>query len=145
MIEHIIRQGEKIKDICNHYDVQQTELKSYNQHVTNWDNIIPGTMIKIPIVSKAMNENLRESEPFVEDYYPKNDTPRPQGMKNSNMNALPSQLQPIMDQNQQNQTQFQQPQFQNQQMQPQFQTQQPMQFIPPINQQFQQPQFQTSS
>ena len=40
-------------------------------HITDFFNLKPGTKLKIPVISNQVLEALEETEPFVEEYYPK--------------------------------------------------------------------------
>lgn len=68
---HIVGNGESIKDILNGYELTIEELKNENKHIRNWNYLIPGTKLKIPVLTEALVEELNEIEPFIEDYYPK--------------------------------------------------------------------------
>lgn len=71
MIIHIVRPNEKVDSIMNHYMISKNELISNNGHINDWNNLIPGVKIRIPEITKEILEVLDESEPFVEEYYPK--------------------------------------------------------------------------
>lgn len=73
MIIHIIRQGENVLKIIDHYGLTKSELVSENRHITDWQHLKPGTKIKIPVVNNNTIEILEETEPFIEEYYPKID------------------------------------------------------------------------
>jgi hypothetical protein len=68
---HIIGNGENVEDILKGYDLSLDELKNENKHIRLWDKLIPGTKLKIPILSENLVEDINEIEPFIEDYYPK--------------------------------------------------------------------------
>ena len=68
---HIVGNGESIDDILNGYDITFDELKNENKHIRIWNNLIPGTKLKIPVLTEAIVEEINEIEPFIEDYYPK--------------------------------------------------------------------------
>lgn len=68
---HIVGNGESIKDILDGYEITIEELKNENKHIRNWNYLIPGTKLKIPVLTEALVEELNEIEPFIEDYYPK--------------------------------------------------------------------------
>ena len=70
---HIVRTNDKIETIMNLYNLTKNEIKDLNTHITSWNNLIPGTRIKLPKISDAMNDELNDIEPFIEDYYPKID------------------------------------------------------------------------
>ena len=67
---HIVGNGESIKDILDGYEITIEELKNENKHIRNWNYLIPGTKLKIPVLTEALVEELNEIEPFIEDYYP---------------------------------------------------------------------------
>jgi len=68
---HIVREGETIKDIMFLYSVNEDELKEDNRHIRKWDRLVPGTKLKISVITKSDDEDIMQMEPFVEDYYPK--------------------------------------------------------------------------
>ena len=71
MLIHIVRSGENIHKILDHYGILRSELVSENRHITDFFNLKPGTKLKIPVISNQVLETLEETEPFVEEYYPK--------------------------------------------------------------------------
>lgn len=68
---HIVGNGESVDDILNGYDITIDELKNENKHIRIWEYLIPGTKLKIPVLTESIIENINEIEPFIEDYYPK--------------------------------------------------------------------------
>ena len=68
---HIVGSNETIREILRAYDMTFEELKKENKHIRRWDNLIPGTKLKIPVITESMNEEINSTEPFIEDYYPK--------------------------------------------------------------------------
>lgn len=68
---HIVRNGETLKDILFIYNLTPDEIKEQNRHIRVWDKLIPGTKLKIPSITEAVEQDVSEMEPFVEDYYPK--------------------------------------------------------------------------
>ena len=68
---HIVREGETIKDIMFLYSVTIDELKEDNRHIRKWDRLIPGTKLKISVITKNDDDEILQMEPFIEDYYPK--------------------------------------------------------------------------
>ena len=68
---HIVGNGESIDDILKGYDISIDELKNENKHIRIWNNLIPGTKLKIPVLTETIVEEINEVEPFIEDYYPK--------------------------------------------------------------------------
>lgn len=68
---HIVKSGEKVKDILFIYNLNIDELKENNRHIRFWDKLIPGTKIKIPVITEAIDNDVEMMEPFIEDYYPK--------------------------------------------------------------------------
>ena len=69
---HIVRTNETIKEIINIYSLTMSELKENNRHVRDWNKLIPGTKLKIPIINQAVEQEIIDMEPFIEDYYPRN-------------------------------------------------------------------------
>lgn len=71
MIEHIVKQNEKINDIMNDYHLTFEEIKRYNSHITDFNNLIGGTKLLIPLINQEVNQVLDKTEVFVKKYYPK--------------------------------------------------------------------------
>lgn len=71
MLEHIVKNGEKIDDIKQIYKVNIDEIKLANLHITDFKNIVPGTKIKIPLLNFEVEQILDKTESFVMNYYPK--------------------------------------------------------------------------
>lgn len=67
---HIVRIKETLDDILYIYNLTKDELIEENKHIRVWDKLIPGTKIKIPTISEAVELEVSDMEPFVEDYYP---------------------------------------------------------------------------
>lgn len=72
---HIVRNQETTKEILDIYSLTITELKEANRHVRDWNKLIPGTKIKIPIINEATDQDIIDMEPFIEDYYPRSEDP----------------------------------------------------------------------
>lgn len=68
---HIVGTGETIEEILDNYDMSFSELKKENKHIRSWNYLVPGTKLKIPVITETMNEEINAIEPFIEDYYPK--------------------------------------------------------------------------
>ena len=68
---HIVRTNETIEKIALLYNLSVTEIKSINQHISAWHNLIPGTKLRLPEIPESVNLELTDVEPFIEDYYPK--------------------------------------------------------------------------
>ena len=68
---HIVRNNETLEDILFLYNVTKEELMEQNQHIRSWNKIVPGTKLKIPPITEAVEQDISDMEPFVEDYYPK--------------------------------------------------------------------------
>ena len=71
MLEHIVKNGERIDQIMNLYRVNLDTIKSYNLHITDFNNLLCGMKIKIPLISEEIEQILENTESFVKDYYPK--------------------------------------------------------------------------
>ena len=71
MLEHIVKQNEKITDILNNYHLTLEEVKKYNTHITDFNNLIGGTKLMIPLIKQEINQILDKTEVFVKNYYPK--------------------------------------------------------------------------
>ncbi len=68
---HIVRDGETLEDIMFLYSITEDELKEDNRHIRKWDRLIPGTKLKISVITNSDDEDIMQMEPFIEDYYPK--------------------------------------------------------------------------
>src|SRR5690554_3078927 len=68
---HIVRNNETLEDILFLYNLTKDELMEQNQHIRSWNKIIPGTKLKIPPITEAVEQEVSDMEPFIEDYYPK--------------------------------------------------------------------------
>ncbi len=68
---HIVQMNETIEEITFLYNLTVDELKEENRHIRKWDKLIPGTKLKIPVITEAIDSEVAEMEPFIEDYYPK--------------------------------------------------------------------------
>ncbi|MDE5714699.1 MAG: LysM peptidoglycan-binding domain-containing protein [Anaeroplasmataceae bacterium] len=71
MLEHIVKNGERIQEILEMYHLELDEIQSVNQHITDFYNLISGMKIKIPVISKEVEQILENTESFVEHYFPK--------------------------------------------------------------------------
>lgn len=69
---HIIKNGERVKDILFTYSLTIDELKENNRHIRSWNELIPGTKLKIPVIPESVDQDVMQMEPFIEDYYPQN-------------------------------------------------------------------------
>lgn len=68
---HIVRTNERVSDIAQAYNLSVEEIMSINNHIRSWDKLIPGTKLKLPAIPEQIRVELDDSEPFIEDYYPK--------------------------------------------------------------------------
>lgn len=71
MIEHIVKNNEQVNDILNMYHISIEELMEHNSHITDFNHLISGTKLMIPLVSEEVEQILEKTEGFVMDYYPK--------------------------------------------------------------------------
>ena len=71
MIEHIVKNNEQLNDILNMYHISIEELREHNSHITDFNHLISGTKLMIPLVSEEVEQILEKTEGFVMDYYPK--------------------------------------------------------------------------
>ena len=71
MLEHIVKNGERIEEIMELYRINFDTIKSYNLHITDFKNLLCGMKIKIPLISDEIEQVLENTESFVKDYYPK--------------------------------------------------------------------------
>ncbi len=72
---HVIKAGETLKRIALSYNLETGEITKINQHISNWERLVPGTKIRLPSISNQLSEEIDEVEPFIEDYYPKIELP----------------------------------------------------------------------
>ena len=70
MLEHIVKNEEKLEDILALYKISYEEIISYNLHITDFKNLICGMKIKVPLISNEVEQILENTESFVKDYYP---------------------------------------------------------------------------
>ena len=71
MNTHIVRVNEKIERIAQIYNLSIEEIKKINTHIRDWNNLIPGTKIRLPEISEEINNEIDCVEPFIEEYYPR--------------------------------------------------------------------------
>lgn len=71
MIEHIVKQNERINDILNNYHLTFEDIKKNNSHITDFNNLIGGTKLMIPLMKEEVEQILDKTEVFVKKYYPK--------------------------------------------------------------------------
>lgn len=69
MIIHIVRNGEKISNILNNYNISFDDLKTNNLHITDFNNLTAGTKLRIPTLNQETIQILNASEPLVSSYY----------------------------------------------------------------------------
>lgn len=67
---HIVRNKETLEDILYIYNLNKDELVEQNKHIRVWEKLIPGTKLRIPPIPDAVEVEMSDMEPFVEDYYP---------------------------------------------------------------------------
>lgn len=70
---HIVSSRENIKKIAFLYNMDIEEIQKENRHIRDWVNLVPGTKLKIPVLSETLINEVNDFEPFIEDYYPKYD------------------------------------------------------------------------
>ena len=71
MNSHIVRVNEKLDKIARIYNLNIDEIKKINTHIRDWDNLIPGTKLRLPEISEILNNEIDNVEPFIEEYYPR--------------------------------------------------------------------------
>lgn len=71
MLEHIVKNGERIEDILSMYHLELEELIQLNLHITDFYNLLSGTKIKVPLIHNETEQILDNTESFVQQYYPK--------------------------------------------------------------------------
>lgn len=70
---HIVRVNERIEKIANIYNLTKEEIIKINHHIQDWDHLIPGTKLRLPEIPENVELELDNTEPFIEEYYPKID------------------------------------------------------------------------
>lgn len=73
MFIHIVHQNENIHLIADRYRVSVNDIMAINRHITDFNHLTVGMKIKIPLLNDEVLDILEETEPFVEDYYQKNE------------------------------------------------------------------------
>lgn len=73
MNSHIVRVNEKIEKIALLYNLTVEEIISCNHHIKDWNHLIPGTKLKLPEIPEIVRNELDNTEPFIEEYYPQID------------------------------------------------------------------------
>ena len=71
MNTHIVRVNEKIERIASIYNLSTEEIIKINHHIKDWNNLIPGTKLRLPEIPEIVQTELDNTEPFIEEYYPK--------------------------------------------------------------------------
>ncbi len=71
MIEHIVKNNESLYDILDEYHINIEQLKEYNSHITDFNHLVSGTKLMVPLISEEIEQILEKTEGFVMDYYPK--------------------------------------------------------------------------
>lgn len=66
---YIVRQGERIEDIASKYNCDVRDLRAFNTHITNFDNLHPGMRLTIPVVTHSVKDEMEYATPLVEEYY----------------------------------------------------------------------------
>lgn len=69
MIEHIVKNNEGIDEILEAYHISLNELKEYNRHITDFNNLVCGLKLKVPYLKEETEQILEGTEVFVEKYY----------------------------------------------------------------------------
>lgn len=67
MILHIVKNNERISEILDMYGLTFKEIFEYNRHITDFNNLICGTKLWIPLLSEEISEILDNSEGFVDN------------------------------------------------------------------------------
>ena len=71
MNTHIVRVDEKIEKIATTYNLTTDEIMKINHHIKDWQHLVPGTKLKLPEIPEIVQSELDDTEPFIEEYYPK--------------------------------------------------------------------------
>ena len=73
MNSHIVRVNEKIEKIALLYNLTVNEIMDCNHHIQDWGHLVPGTKLRLPEIPEIVRTELDNTEPFIEEYYPKID------------------------------------------------------------------------
>lgn len=73
MNSHIVRVNEKIEKIALLYNLTVEEIINCNHHIKDWNHLIPGTKLRLPEIPEIVRNELDNTEPFIEEYYPQID------------------------------------------------------------------------
>lgn len=68
---HIVRTNETINKIALIYQLELSEIKSLNEHISDWEHLVPGTKLRLPTISETLQDEIDDIEPFIEEYYPR--------------------------------------------------------------------------
>ena len=71
---HIVKTTDTLDRIAKMYNLSIIEVKANNTHISDWKHLIPGTKIRLPTIPEYLSDELDNTEPFIEDYYPKLNT-----------------------------------------------------------------------
>ncbi len=78
---HVIRSGDTLKKISKAFSALEEEIIRVNSHITDFDKLIPGVKIKIPVVNEHTKTELDYVKPRIEKYYNK-DIVKPEIIEN---------------------------------------------------------------
>lgn len=71
MTYHIVRMNDTLQSIAKSLELEIDEIKELNKFIKDWNHLIPGTKLRLPKISRALETELELEEPFIEEYYPK--------------------------------------------------------------------------
>lgn len=78
---HIVQKGDTLYKIAQKYDVDFTELKKLNNHLSNPEMIMPGMKIKVPSGEVPVKKQVKKEAPKAKQQLPKAETkpvPKPE-------------------------------------------------------------------
>ena len=67
---HIVQSNESLKEIAKKYDIAVEEIIKNNQHISNVHHILPGMILRLPILNEEATDKFRDNTIDIKEYYP---------------------------------------------------------------------------
>lgn len=67
---HIVQSNESLKEIAKKYDIAVEEIIKNNQHISNVHHILPGMILRLPILNEEATDKFRNNTIDIKEYYP---------------------------------------------------------------------------